>query len=88
MIDEKLLDILACPDNHTSLSLADERLLAKLNEAISAGKLKNKAGQPVEEPVEGGLVREDRTLLYPIVDGIPVLLIDEALPLDQVRDEG
>ncbi len=84
MIDEKLLDILACPENHTSLSLADEQLLAKLNKAISAGKLKNKAGQPVEEPVEGGLVREDRTLLYPIVDGIPVLLIDEALPLDQI----
>ncbi len=84
MIDEKLLDILACPDNHSPLSLADEQLLAKLNAAISAGKLKNKAGQPVEEPVQGGLVREDRTLLYPIVDGIPVLLIDEALPLDQV----
>jgi len=84
VIDEKLLDILACPENHTSLSLADEQLLAKLNKAISAGKLKNKAGQPVEEPVEGGLVREDRTLLYPIVDGIPVLLIDEALPLDQI----
>ncbi len=88
MIDEKLLDILACPENHTPLSLADEGLLAKLNEAISAGRLKNKGGQPVEEPIEGGLVREDRTLLYPIVDGIPVLLIDEALSLDQVRDEG
>jgi uncharacterized protein YbaR (Trm112 family) len=46
--------------------------------------LKNKGGEPVEAPLAGGLVREDNTLLYPIVDGIPVLLIDEAIPLEQI----
>ena len=85
MIDEQLLDILVCPENKTRLRLADEDLVAKLNRAITAGALRNRVGEPVETPLDGGLVREDSTLLYPIVDDIPVLLVDEAIPLDQIR---
>lgn len=81
MIDKDLLDILVCPDNKTPLKLADDELVGKLNQAIAAGELKNRGGEPVKEPMDGGLVREDGTLLYPIVDGIPVLLVDEAIPL-------
>jgi uncharacterized protein YbaR (Trm112 family) len=32
------------------------------------------------------LVREDGTLLYPIVDDIPVLLTEEAIPLEAIGD--
>ena len=85
MIDKQLLDILVCPENKTRLRLADEDLVAKLNRAITAGALRNRVGEPVETPLQGGLVREDSTLLYPIVDDIPVLLVDEAIPLDQIR---
>ena len=85
MIDKDLLDILVCPENRTRLELADDALVEKLNRAISAGGVQNRAGEPVAEPVEGGLVREDGTLLYPIRDGIPVLLIDEAIPLEGVQ---
>lgn len=84
MIDKQLLEILVCPENHSRLRPADDGLLAKLNQAVTAGRLKNKAGEPVQAALEGGLVREDSTLLYPIVDGIPVLLIDEAIPLEQI----
>jgi uncharacterized protein YbaR (Trm112 family) len=85
MIDKDLLDILVCPENRTRLELADDALVEKLNQAIAAGEVQNRAGEPVAEPVEGGLVREDKTLLYPIRDGIPVLLIDEAIPLEGVE---
>jgi len=85
VIDKQLLDILVCPENKTRLRLADEDLVAKLNRAITAGALRNRVGEPVETPLQGGLVREDSTLLYPIVDDIPVLLVDEAIPLDQIR---
>ena len=84
MIDKELLDILVCPKDQVPLALADEPLMAKVNEAIAAGRITNLAGQTVRKTLQGGLVREDKTLLYPIVDDIPVLLTDEAIPLRQL----
>ena len=85
MIDPGLLEILVCPENHTPLHLADDALVARLNRAIGEARLKNKVGQPVKSPIEGGLIREDRAILYPIVEGIPVLLTSEAIPLEQAE---
>ena len=79
MIEKELLELLVCPENHTPLHLADDLLLADLNRAIADGNVKNKAGEPVKEPLEAGLLREDGTVLYPIVDDIPVMLVDEAI---------
>ena len=83
-IDQQLLAILACPETKEPVSLADEALLAKLNAAIQAGTLRNRAGEKVTEPIDGGLVREDRKYLYPIRDDIPIMLIDEGIPLENV----
>ncbi|MGQ9573681.1 MAG: Trm112 family protein [Thermoguttaceae bacterium] len=85
MIDPDLLDILVCPETRTRLRLAEPSLVARLNQAIAGQRLANRAGQPVRSPIDGGLVREDGTLLYPIVEGIPVLLVDEAIPLEQLE---
>ena len=82
MISKELLEILVCPDDHTPLTLADERLVAKINQRVAAGQLKNKAGDKVDRMLEGGLLRADRQAVYPIIDGIPILLIDEAIPLE------
>jgi uncharacterized protein YbaR (Trm112 family) len=35
----------------------------------------------VTEPVDGGLVRSDGRFLYPIRDDIPIMLVEEAIPL-------
>ena len=85
MIDKQLAAIQVCPENQTPLELAEDELIARLNRAIAAGKLKNRAGHAVERPLQGGLVRQDQTLLYPVVDDIPVLLVDEAILLEQIR---
>lgn len=82
MIDRQLLEILVCPENQSSLAMAEPELLNKLNRAIAEGRVVNRAGQPVKEPFEAGLVREDGKLFYSIVDGIPVMLIDEAVSLE------
>ena len=33
----------------------------------------------------GGLIREDKAFLYPIVSGIPVMLIDKGIPANQLE---
>jgi len=83
-IDQQLLDILACPETKEPVSLADETLLAKINAAIEAGNLHNRAGEKIKEKIDGGLVREDKEYLYPIRDEIPIMLIDEGIPLENV----
>ena len=84
MIDKKLLEILVCPERRTPLRIAEQTLLERLNRAIGAGRVKNKLGETVEEPLAGGLVSQDDVLLYPVIDEIPVLLVDEAIPLEQL----
>jgi uncharacterized protein YbaR (Trm112 family) len=81
MIDEQLLEILACPEDKTPVTLADEAVVAQVNDAIRRGQLKNRGGSGVSDPIEGGLVRADGKWLYPIRDEIPVMLIDEAIAL-------
>ena len=81
MISKELLEILVCPESRTPLRMADADLLARLNEEITAGRVANRGGRTIEEPLAAGLVREDGALVYPVVDDIPVLLVDEAIPL-------
>lgn len=82
MIDTELLKILCCPETHQELRVADSALMEKLNLQASSGSLKNRAGQPVREALDAGLVRSDGKLLYPVRHNIPVMLVDEAIPLE------
>lgn len=81
MIDAELLKILCCPETHQELRGAEPALVAQLNRQAAAGSLKNRAGQPVTEKIDGGLLRADGKFLYPIRQDIPVMLVDEAIPL-------
>jgi uncharacterized protein YbaR (Trm112 family) len=81
MIDPELLKIMCCPETHQPIAIAEQTLIDRLNQQIAAGQLKNRAGQPVKEKIDGGLVREDKKFLYPIRNKIPIMLIDEAIPL-------
>jgi uncharacterized protein YbaR (Trm112 family) len=56
-------------------------LLERLNNRIRQGQLSNRRGTSITEPIDGGLVRQDGQYLYPIRDDIPIMLIDEAIPL-------
>jgi uncharacterized protein YbaR (Trm112 family) len=75
-----LLEILVCPDDRTPVRVADAPLVERLNAAIAAGKVKNKAGAAVTDAVQTALVRKDNAVLYPVRDDIPVMLIEEGIP--------
>jgi uncharacterized protein YbaR (Trm112 family) len=81
MLDSELLKILCCPETHQPVALAEPALIENLNAQITANTLKNRAGQPVKEKIDGGLIREDKKFAYPIRKDIPVMLIDEGIPL-------
>ena len=83
MIRPELLKMLVCPETRGELTVAPADLIARLNQSIAAGQLTNKAGQRVERKFDGGLLRTDGSVLYPIVDDIPMLLVDEGIPLSQ-----
>jgi uncharacterized protein YbaR (Trm112 family) len=79
--DPDLLQILCCPETRQKLKLAPRALVEKINQQIAAGRVQNRSGQPVPDPIDGGLVRADGRYLYPLRQNIPVLLVDEAIPI-------
>ena len=80
-VSEELLEILVCPETKQPVALASEDVLRNLAQDIEAGKVRNRGGEKVTEPITEGLVREDGKILYPVDDGIPVMLIEESIEL-------
>ena len=81
MIEADLFKILCCPETRQSLAPADVATVARLNERIAARSLKNRGGKAVTQPCDGGLLREDGQVVYPIRQGIPILLIAESMAI-------
>ncbi|MBA3965907.1 MAG: Trm112 family protein [Nitrospirales bacterium] len=78
-----LLAILCCPETKQEVSLLDQTVVEQLNKRISKGELRTKGGQPVTEQIDGGLLRTDRTVAYPIRDQIPIMLIEEGILMEK-----
>ena len=86
MIDQELLEILACPETKEPVALAESDMIERINTAIAAGQVTNRGGEPVADAIDGGLIRGDGKYLYPIRDEIPIMLIEEAIPLPPPGD--
>ncbi|MBI2301311.1 MAG: hypothetical protein HYU66_20575 [Armatimonadetes bacterium] len=87
-IVQEYLEILRCPETRQPVELADEALVARLNALIAAGSLTARGGEAVAEPIDGGLVREDGQVLYPIRDEVPYMLIADSIALADLPAEG
>ena len=66
------------PETHEPLRLATEDELAALRDAIAKGEARRPDGEAIG-PFEGAYITEDGTKAYPIVDGVPVFLVDERI---------
>lgn len=81
-VDPKLLEILVCPEDRSTLEVRPlpaelrQRLVERYREQFKD-----------EEPVvEVGLACTGCGRVYPVVSEIPVMLLDEALPPEEVPD--
>lgn len=83
-MDKRLLSILRCPVTHKGLSVLKKDKLDKLNAAIEAGDVTTLDGAALDTPLAEALITDDGKRLYPVNDGIPVLLEGESIQAERV----
>jgi uncharacterized protein len=76
---------LVCPETHQPLAAVDAAVIGRLNDAIARGAICFTGGAPVEQRLDGGLIRQDRQVLYPVIQGVPHLTMDQAIALSQLE---
>lgn len=85
MIKEELLNVICCPETKEDLVLADQDLVDKINSLIDGGEIESRIKQKITKRIDGGLIqKESRRFLYPIRNEIPILIIDESIPLEKI----
>jgi len=85
-INRKLLEILVCPITKVPVSLLDGVRLAKLNNLIKSGGVYRVGGDKVEKPFKEALITDTGSAIYPIEDGIPIMLEGESISCHQLED--
>lgn len=83
-ISQELLQILCCPRTKTPVVMLSPGQLARLNAAVAAGRLEYADGAAVEDALDEGLVTTDGRTVYRIDDGIPVMLVEQAIRTSQL----
>ena len=84
-IDRKLLEILRCPATKQQVFPLTKQQLTVINLAIAVGDLVYADGSAIDNPLEEGLVTENKNRVYRIEQDIPVMLEDESILTDQVE---
>ncbi len=85
-VDRRLLDVLCCPATGVPVHRLDRDELKRVNAAITAGKVRNVGDELVLDPLQEALVTDNGERIYPIEDGIPIMLEEKAI-LAKTLDE-
>jgi uncharacterized protein YbaR (Trm112 family) len=78
----ELLAILRDPETKGPLRLATDGELARLREAVAAGRAARADGKDIPDEIEAAFLAQEGAVAYVVIDGIPVLLVEERLQLD------
>jgi SAM-dependent methyltransferase len=79
MTDQNPHAILRCPIGHCPVRPLREEETAGLNAAISRGDLQHADGSPATTPIAGGFAARKGPYVYPVIDGIVIMLPARAL---------
>ncbi len=83
-MNKELLKLICCPSSKKQLKILNEENLDNLNQAISAGLIKNNQGKILKDKIEQALITEDYEVAYIVKDDIPVLLENESIKMNQL----
>ena len=83
-ISPQLLEILVCPVTKLPVSVLPADKLTKLNELIENGEVITKDGNSVTEKIEEALITNNHRTIYRVQEGIPIMLEDQAIAVDQI----
>ena len=84
-MDKRLLDILCCPATKQPLRLLTRAELDALNRAIAGGSARTAGAAPVTAALAAGLITADGKRVYRIDDDVPVMLVDEAIAVQDLE---
>jgi len=85
MISNELLSVLCCPETKKPLEVAGGDLVDQINQKIASGELKTRNGSKVTQEIDSGLICRDGKYLYAIRQDIPIMLIEESIPLEGLK---
>lgn len=78
----ELLERLRDPLTKAPVRVASDAELEALRVAIAEGRAVRRGGGAPDGTLDGALVTEDGRRAYPVLSGLPHMLVDDALDLD------
>jgi len=74
-----MTEILRCPDTGGQLLNLRADKLAQLNQSIRESRVLFRSGERVGQTLDAGLVTHDGRWIYPVFDGVPVMLTEKSI---------
>lgn len=85
-LNKKILEIICCPVSKVPLKPLSASGLKSVNEAITEGQCRFVDDTLLDSPLAEALITEDNKLIYPVDDGIPVLLAEKGIATLQIKN--
>ena len=82
-MSQDLIELLADPETHEPVTLADESQLARLHDAVAKGSARRQDGAKAPATFDAAFLSRGGKRAWLVVDGIPNFLVDESLELSE-----